>query len=157
MADEILVEAVNTIECSPDEPLELAADIQAVVPDIPVVVGYEDEEGSGVAIVFALHLFLPSIEFLKGALYTEIWPPCLPVYVAGHATDEDYGGRSGRTGGHNPITQRASAGHQNNPHAGNRRAGLVCRVRQLAAVTGGTGFRWRSTSGAHYRILPAHR
>ncbi len=72
MTDEILVEALNTFECSPDELLELAEDIQAVVPDIPVVVGYEDEEGSGVSLTFALHLFLPSLEFLKGAAYTEI-------------------------------------------------------------------------------------
>ena len=57
MNNEILIEPINPFDPTPKELAELAKELAPLVADKSVVVGYEDEEGSGVAWVFALHLF----------------------------------------------------------------------------------------------------
>jgi hypothetical protein len=72
MTHEILLEALNTIELPPEDLDDLASEIAEAVPEASVLVGYEDEEGSGVSLDYAIHIFLPSAEFIKDAIYTQI-------------------------------------------------------------------------------------
>jgi len=72
MPQEVLLEALNMVELPPEELDDLAHEIAEDVSNISVAVGYEDEQGSGVSLIYAIHMFLPSAGFIKDAIYTQV-------------------------------------------------------------------------------------
>jgi hypothetical protein len=72
MKYQILIEPVNPVELPPEELAILAQEISDSLPDVSVIIGYEDEEGSGVTWVQLLHVFLPSSSFAKDYLYAKM-------------------------------------------------------------------------------------
>jgi hypothetical protein len=77
VANEIVLESINPYDLTPEELNTLAQDIRDSVPGVSVAVGFEEEEGSGVTWVQAIHMFLPDAEFWKDAAYSQI---CAAVF-----------------------------------------------------------------------------
>jgi hypothetical protein len=74
---ELLLETANPNDLTPTELHELGGLLQPQVPQVKVLVAYEDQRGAGVTFHDVLHLWLPDPEFFRDAVYSYLIAQCM--------------------------------------------------------------------------------
>jgi hypothetical protein len=69
----LLLETNNPLDMEPAHLEELAARLRPLLSDIDVALAYEDQAGAGVTLHEVLHVWLPSADFVKDAVWTLVF------------------------------------------------------------------------------------
>ena len=69
----LLLETNNPLDMEPAHLEELAARLRPLLSDIDVALAYEDQAGAGVTLHEVLHVWLPSADFVKEAVWTLVF------------------------------------------------------------------------------------